>query len=167
MQNFPPALRIVQSVAAIAGADDALAAINTSLLSPDAICAVQANNSLYMLHKDSTATEDGTNIVAPSQGGPGRWFKLGQGATYFQAVSVFHAAIPPASSVDASATVLGVAGGTDIVVFNPTDSAIPAGVMMGQPRVTGGSTVEFRFLNATADTVAAATVAIEAAVLKL
>ena len=173
MQIFPPALRIAQSVTAIAAGapgvdpDDSLAAINTNEMSPDAICAVKANNSLYMLHKESTATADGTNIVAPSQGGPGRWFKIGQGATYFQVVNVFHEAIPPASTVDASATVLGVAGGTDIIEFNVLDSAVPAGVIMGQPRVTGGSSAVFRFLNTTAATVAAATVAIEAAVFRL
>ena len=166
MQIFPAVLRIAQSVAALSGADDSLAAINTSELSDGAVCVSRSNYNLYVLHKTSTATAVTPDIIAPAQGGPGRWFRYGIGATYFQALNVVHAAIPPQSSVDSAANVAGVLGQGDIIVFNSNDSSIPAGVIMGQPKVTGAGTAQFRFLNATAATVAAATVAIEAAVLK-
>lgn len=165
MQSFTAPLRILQCVAALSGADDALAAINTSEVSPGAIVMVRANYSLYVLHKDSTATADGSNIVAPAQGGPGRWFKYGVGATYFQQVDVGVAAIPPQSSVDAAAAVLGVASAADIIVFNVLDSGLANGVTVTGPRVTGSGTATFRFTNATAATVAAATVALEVAIL--
>lgn len=164
MQTFPAVLRISQCVNTLAGADDSLASINTTLLSPGAIVMVRANYNFYILHKDSTAAAASPNIIAPTSG-PGRWFKYGVGATYFQAVNVPFAAIPPQSSVDGSASVAGVAGATDIIVFNSIDTAIPTGVMVGQPRVTGANAASFRFLNATAATVAAATVALEVAVL--
>lgn len=165
MQSFPAALRIVQSVATLAGADDSLASINTNLLSPNAIVLVQENNKLYVLRKTSTAAASSPNIIAPSAG-PGRWFLYGEGATYNQAVSVFHAAVGPQTSVDASATVTGVEDSEDIVVFNVVDSTIPAGVVVSNLRVAGANSVQFRFTNTTGATVAAATVALRCAVLK-
>lgn len=167
MQQFPAVLRISQAVSTLAGARDALAAINTTELSPNCIVMCLANNSLYVLRKDSTATAASPDIIAPAQGGPGRWYKYGVGATYFQQVSAFHEAIPPQSSVDTNQTpVAGVASSTDIIVFNVLDTSVPNGVVISQPRVFGAGTASFRFTNVTAATVAAATVSLEAAVLK-
>ncbi len=166
MQIFPPALRIAQSVAAITGADDALTAINTNLMSPDAIVAVQANHSLYMLQKASTAVADGTNVVAPAQGGPGRWVKYGPGMSYLQAVNVNHGAIAPFSVGAASGTVLGVLGSsTQVVVYNCLDSGGGDGALVVNPQISGINTVTWLFANCTATTIAAGTVALEVGIL--
>lgn len=168
MQTFPPGLRIANSVATLQGADDALAAINTSQYSNGAIVLVRATGTLYRLNKTSTQTEDSPDVIAPDQGGPGRWFSLGSGAGQFQDVSVFHAAIPPQSSVESSAfTVQGALSSTDIVVYNLTDSTFTTvvGVVTGPVRITGTESATMRFLNATAATVAAATVSYRMAVL--
>lgn len=164
-QSFTPALRIVQSVATLAGADDSLEAINTTLLSPNAIVLVQENNKLYVLRKSSSAAASSPNIIDPVAG-PGRWFLYGEGATYNQAVSVAHADIGAQTSVDATATVMGVEDSEDIVVFNVVTSTIPAGVTITGARVAGTNSVAFRFTNVTGSTVAASTVALRAAVLK-
>jgi len=164
--SFPPALRIVQSVETLETPDtSSLVGINTNELSPDAIVAVQENNKLYMLHKSDNTTADNSPEILVPIAGPGRWFSLGEGATFFQDLSLSHAAIPPQSSVDTAASVAGVGIG-DIIEFNLTDSALPAGVSIGPVRVTGTGTATFRFLNATAATVAAATVTVRAAVLQ-
>lgn len=164
-QSFPAALRIVQSVATLAGADDSLASINTTLLSPNAIVLVQENNKLYVLRKTSTAAAASPNIIDPTAG-PGRWFLYGEGASYNQAVSVAHAAIGPQTSVQASASVIGVEDDEDIIVFNIPDSGVPAGVVISGPRVTGAGTASFRFTNVTGATVAGSTVSLRCAVLK-
>lgn len=166
MQSFPAVLRISQAVSTLAGARDSLAAINTTELSPNCIVMCLQNNSLYVLRKSSTATAASPDIIAPAQGGPGRWYKYGVGATYFQAVSVPYAAIPPQSSVEGSATVNGAEAITDIIVFNVTSTAIPTGVTITNPRVTNIGQGTFRFTNVTAATVAAATATLEVAVLK-
>ena len=164
--SFPPALRIAQSVETLATADtSSLVGLNTNELSPDCCVFVQENNKLYVLHKtDNSSPAASPNLIVPLAG-PGRWYQYGEGATYFQSVNLAHAAIPPQSSVDTAATVNGVSSGSDIVVFNLTDTGLPAGVSIGPVRITGANAAVFRFLNATAATVAAATVTVEAAVL--
>lgn len=74
MPKSPAALRILQSVSTVLGADDSLESINTQLVMDRGIVSCKANNSLYMLHRESTDSPSGTAIVAPAQGGPGRWF---------------------------------------------------------------------------------------------
>jgi hypothetical protein len=166
MQSFPAVLRIAQSVTTLAGAQDSLASINTTLFSPLAIVAVIANNSLYILHKDSTATADGSNVVAPAQGGPGRWFKYSGGATYLQAVSVDHGDIAPHSISSSSVSVPGAVGNsTQIVVFNPLDSGGGDGSIVVNPQITGLGLVTFGFANITDDVIPAGTVALEVALL--
>ena len=104
------------------------------------------------------------NIIVPIAG-PGRWYLVDNGATFFQQVSVNHAAIPPQTSIDSSATVNGVVNNNDIVVFNLTDTGLPAGVTISTVRVTGTNTALFRFANVTGATIAGATVTLRAAVL--
>jgi len=165
MKTFPAALRILTPVATLAGADDALAAINTTGLPNGCLCFVNENESLYEFRAASAATVDSPNIIAPTQGGSGRWFLYGAGASSFQNLAISHAAIPPQSSVDSAVTVTGVTDSNDIVVANLTDTGLPAGVAVGPIRITGANAATFRFTNATAATVAAATVAFRAAVL--
>lgn len=165
MKTFPAALRLHTPVATIAGADDALAAINTSDLPDGALCFVTEALTLYELRKTSTATADGSNIVAPTQGGLGRWYAYGPGGHNKQTLAVSHAAIPPFTSVDSAVAVVGVASDVDIVVADLTDTGLTAGVAVGPIRVTGAGAATFRFTNATAATVAAATVSFRATVL--
>ncbi len=165
MKTFPAALRLNTPLATLAGADDSLASVNTSELPNGALAFVNENESLYQLRRASTATADSPNIIAPAQGGPGRWYLYGAGASSFQGLNVSHAAIPPQTSVDAAVTVNGVTDNSDIVVADLTDTGLPAGVAVGPIRVTGANAATFRFTNATAATVAAATVSFRAAVL--
>jgi len=79
-QSFPAELRIVNDVATISGADDSLESINTAKLAHRSVVAVAANNSLYMLRKESTDAPSGDDIVEPVAG-PGRWFKYAAGST--------------------------------------------------------------------------------------
>src|SRR4030095_5112033 len=72
-QNFPPSLNILTYVATVLGADDSVQAINTDKLPSRAIVACKANNTLYMLRKESTTTPSGTDIILPANG-LGRWF---------------------------------------------------------------------------------------------
>jgi hypothetical protein len=75
MRNKTPALRISTTVDTISGADDSVKSINTTLLDKRAIVACAENNSLYMLRKESTATESLPDIVAPNGANwPGRWY---------------------------------------------------------------------------------------------
>lgn len=159
-----PSLRIVQSVATIEGAQDSLESINTFQLSDRAL--VVAGDVLYQLRKDSTATESLPGIVAPAQGGPGRWFAYGAGPTPSVAVQVFHAAIGPQSSVDSAFSLADIDDSTDLVLYNLTDSGLPAGVGTGPVRITGTGAALMRFVNATGATVAAATVAFRMSVSK-
>src|SRR5882724_1286184 len=105
MQSFPAALRIMNPVATLVGADNSLAAINTSLLPDGSIVLVTATHKLYVLEKSSILVQSLPSIVAPAQGGPGRWFQLPNGASEFQALSLGHAAVPPQSSVDTPVTI--------------------------------------------------------------
>lgn len=164
--SFPPALRVAQSVATLASAGDtSLVALNTNELSPDCLVMVQSLHTLYILHKgDNTTASDSPNVIVPAVG-PGRWFQYGAGSSHFQDLSITHALIPPQSSVDSPVTVSGVEDSGDIIVFNLTDTGLPAGVTIGPVRVTGANAATFRFLNATAASVAAGAIAVRAAVL--
>jgi hypothetical protein len=77
--SAPAALRILQSVATLAGARNSLEAINTNLVSDRAIVAVVATDTLYMLRKNSSAAPSSPTIIAPAQGGPGRWYEYSPG----------------------------------------------------------------------------------------
>ncbi len=165
MQNFPATLRIAQSVSSLSGADDSLEAINTSEMSPGAIVLVRSFYRLYVLEKNSTAAASSPNVVAPAQGGPGRWVSLGAGANYFQLVNVPHAAIPPQSSVIGSAAVVGALGSTQVLVYNCLDSGGGDGSLVVNPQITGVGTAAWRFANVTTATIAAGTVALEVALL--
>ncbi len=80
-QSFPADLRIAQDVATLAGADNSLESINTAKLSNRALVAVEENNSIYMLRKESVASPSSPDIIAPAQGGPGRWYLYSPGAS--------------------------------------------------------------------------------------
>lgn len=169
MQSFPAALRIMSPVATLVGADNSLAAINTSLLPDGSVVLVTATHKLYVLSKSSVQAQLLPSIVAPAEGGPGRWLQLPNGASEFQALSLVHAAVPPQSSVDTPVT---IANGdvpltsADIIDWNLTDSAFPSVLSIGNVRITGTNSATFRFSNLSAATVAAGTVTVEAAVLR-
>lgn len=76
LQSAPAELRILNPVATVTGVQDSLASINTTKLPDRAIVQVASNDSQYQLRKFSTAAPSGDDIVAPAQGGPGRWFKF-------------------------------------------------------------------------------------------
>lgn len=198
MKTFPAALRIVNPVATLEGADNSLASINTSQYADGAIVSVRETSTIYRLDKDAVS-----GGVRPDQGGPGRWFSQGDGATgatgsrgqtgatgapgatgatgapgatgatgatgagatNFTAVQVSHAIIPPQSSVDSAFALTGVISSATIVVYNLTDSGLPAGVGTGPVRVTGLGAATMRFLNETGASVAAATVSFQMAIL--
>lgn len=74
MQSFPAELRILVTVATLAGASDSLESINTTILMDRCLVACKANNSLYILEKDSVAAPSPPDIVAPASANwPGRW----------------------------------------------------------------------------------------------
>ena len=169
MQFFPPSLRIMNPVATLVGADNALAAINTSQLPDGSVCLVTATHKLYVLDKTSIQTQALPGIVAPAEGGPGRWLLLPNGASGFQALSLAHAAVPPQSSVDTPVTIANgdvPLAATDIIDWNLTDSGLPLTLSIGNVRITGTNSATFRFTNVSAVTVAAATVTVEAAILR-
>lgn len=164
MQTFPPALRVVQSVAALQGADDALAAINTTLLSDGAIVLVRAVNSFYVLRKTATGAASSPEIIAPAQGGPGRWYKYGMGANYYQSVTLAVPEIPPQSKVSATIPVTGaLTNSTQLLVYNILDSSIESLVV--NPRISGLGSGRWEFANISSATVAAASVSLEVAIL--
>lgn len=164
-RNYPAALVVLNPVSGTTTGDVPLNSINTDKLPDGCQVLVLSTNKVYELRKTSIAVQSLPDIVAPIAG-PGAWFELANGATFFQALDVSHAAIPPQSSVDsASPTINGLASAADIVVFNLTDTGLPTGVSIGPVRVTGTGAALFRFVNVTAATVAAATVSLEVAVL--
>jgi hypothetical protein len=164
--TFPPALRIAQSVETLAtDGTSSLVGLNTNELSPDCLVLVQSNNTIYVLHKsDNTTAVDSPNVIVPAVG-PGRWFAYGSGASFFQNLAISHAQIPPQSSVDASVVVDGV-GQLDVIAYSVQDTGVPVGVAMSFTHISGPNAATFRFVNASAVTVAAATVSVRAAVLK-
>jgi hypothetical protein len=109
----PAQLRILQPVATILGARDSLEAINTEPLPDHAIVQAVSNSQQYQLRKTSTDAPVGDDIVAPAQGGPGRWFKaLGTGALNSdQVTNVSNVSGANVSdALDALLTALGLAG---------------------------------------------------------
>jgi len=79
LQSFPPALRILNTVSTVLGAQDSLASINTEILMDRALVSCAENNLTYQLRKDSVATESLPDIVAPVAG-PGRWVSTAGGS---------------------------------------------------------------------------------------
>lgn len=71
------ALRLLAPRARVLGFDDgdSLQNIITDELPNGSLCYVIENQSLYVLHKDSTEAPDGTKVVRPLAG-PGRWVPL-------------------------------------------------------------------------------------------
>lgn len=67
------ALRVLGSRATLLGAKNSLEAINTFELDDGALCYVTAAGARFGLHRASTATPNGTTIIRPAAGGPGRW----------------------------------------------------------------------------------------------
>jgi hypothetical protein len=67
--------RILGSRATVTGTSDSLESINTFELDNGAIVVIISNLAQYVLDKLSTDAPSGDDIVAPAQGGPGRWFK--------------------------------------------------------------------------------------------
>lgn len=163
-QQFPAALRIMNPVSTLQGARDSLAAINTTLLPDNALVMVEASNTLYVLRKASTATEDSPNIIAPDEGGPGRWYRYGAGGGFFADVTITHTTIPPQTGVDGSATVPGVASDNDVISFNLIGSGMGATLMLGPPRITGAATVAWRVTNVSGTTVAPGTIDVRVSV---
>lgn len=165
MQPAPAALRIHQSVATLAGADDSLEAINTSQLTQGCVVYVQ-DVGFYRLDRLSVAVVASPNIIAPAQGGPGRWLFLGSGgATFFQEVLVTYGGMGTGATTDAAFLIPGVTDDNDIVEYNLLDTPLPAGLVTGPMRVTGVGSASLRFANVGA-TVVSATVAFRMAVLK-
>jgi hypothetical protein len=74
LQPFPAALRIVNTVSTVLGAQDSLESINTEILMDRALVSCAANNFIYQLRKDSVAAPSLPDIVAPVAG-PGRWVR--------------------------------------------------------------------------------------------
>lgn len=56
-----------------------IAAIDTTILYSGAQVFVEEDESIWLLLKSSSATPDGTNIVASATGSPGRWFRQSSG----------------------------------------------------------------------------------------
>lgn len=77
-------VRLQGSRATVTGAENSLESINTFELDDGCIVIIKSNLSEYVLDKLSVAAPSGDDIVAPAQGGPGRWFKYptGGGATF-------------------------------------------------------------------------------------
>ncbi len=157
-QQFPANLRIMNPVSTLTGARDSLAAINTTQLPDNSIVMVEASNTLYVLRKGSTATEDSPNIIAPAEGGPGRWYRYGAGGSFFSTISVGHTTIAPQTGIDSnSATIPGVASSNDVVSTNLLSSGLAATVVFGILRITGAAAGVYRFTNVGSATVAGAT----------
>ena len=72
LQPFPAALRILNTVSTVSGAQDSLEGINTNTLMDRALVSCAENNIIYQLRKDSVETPSLPDIVAPVAG-PGRW----------------------------------------------------------------------------------------------
>lgn len=71
--------RILGSRQTALGSGDSLENIATETLDDGALCYVVASHLRFELHKDSTASPNGTTIIAPIAG-PGRWIAGGGGA---------------------------------------------------------------------------------------
>lgn len=155
-QQFPAALRIMNPVSTLQGARDSLAAINTTLLPDNALVMVEASNTLYVLRKASTATEDSPNIIAPDEGGPGRWYRYGAGGGFFSTVTVAHTTVPPQSQLDVTGvTVPGYASSSDVVSFSLAGSNFPSNnLVVGLPRNTAANQATWSLYNIGSATIA-------------
>ena len=154
-QKFPSDLRLLNPVTALTGDRDALAAINTAELPDGSIVMVNDADTLYRLEKGSTVAASSPEIIAPAQGGPGRWFRYGEGASFFQNVTVTHATIPPNSGITSNGTtVTGFASSNDVLSYNLQSSGLNANLVVGLPRNTGTDTAEWRLYNVSSTTIA-------------
>lgn len=160
LQQFPASLRIMNPVSTLQGAQDSLAAINTTLLPDNSIVMVEASNTLYVLRKSSSAAESSPDIIAPDQGGPGRWYRYGAGGGFFADVVITHTTIPPQTGVDGSATVPGVANDDDVISYNLIDSGMGATLVLNPPRITGANSTAWRVTNVGSETVAPGTISV-------
>ncbi len=164
LQQFSPSLRLCNPVSTTTGARDSLAAINTSQLPDGALCPVIDSGTgdqrvLYILNKGSSLAQSLPSIVAPAEGGPGRWFLYSAGGSFFQTVAIGHAAIPPATGIDSAAVaVTGATSSNDVISYDLLQSDLNAGIAMGPPRITGSESAVWRLTNVTAATIAAGTI---------
>lgn len=159
MKTFPADLTILTPRATLSGADDSIASINTTEYSDGAIVMLKSNYTLYQLRKGSTDAQSLPNIVAPAQGGPGRWHRLAPGSPV--AIQVAFPAIGPNTTVEGGATVPGKQSQGDLVLANVTDSGLPTGVGLVNVRPSASATTAaFRFMNATGATIAGQTVSL-------
>lgn len=167
MKTFPPALRLNTPVATLTGADDALAAINTTELADGCLCMVNSVDALYQLRKTSTAAESLPSIVAPAQGGPGRWYRYGAGATSPADSSVAVPAIPPQTTVQVTHTIPDKVSASDLVLVNIVSTLATGVGLVGVFYSGGGGGVQadLRFMNTTGATVAGATVLLRTSVI--
>lgn len=166
MKTFPAALRVLTPVATLQGPDDALAAINTTELPDGCLVVVTAIPSLYQFRKTSTATESSPNIIAPDQGGSGRWFRYNSGPSTPAALSVAVPAIGPNTTAEVTATIPDKNSSADMVDVNITDSGLSASLgIVGVRPNTGATTAAIRFANFTGATVAGATIALRTSVI--
>lgn len=77
--SAPVALYDLAPRGTVTGPSDSLESINTFELANGARCFIKSVFSNYQLDKGSVAAPSGDEIVAPAQGGSGRWFKTGTG----------------------------------------------------------------------------------------
>lgn len=165
LQQFPASLRIMNPVATLQGAQDSLAAINTTLLPDNSIVAVQASDTLYMLRKDSSAAESSPDVIAPDQGGPGRWYRYGAGGGFFNDVVITHITVPPQTSIPVgNIAIPGFESDNDVVSYNLVSSGLDAALVVGLPRNTGSGLAEFYIYNISGATVAAGTLTLRVCV---
>ncbi len=165
MKTFPPSQRINTPVSALVGADDALAAINTNEVADSCVCMVGgAFNALYQLRKESTAAQSLPAIVAPAQGGPGRWYRLGSGPSTPASSSVAVPAVPPNSTVTVTAAIPNKVAQADLVEVN-IESTLSTSLGLVGVFAAPGANVDLRFGNFTGATVAGATVLLRSSVI--
>lgn len=153
-QKFPPDLRLLNPVSALTGARDALAAINTTNLPDGAVVMVTDADTLYRLEKGSTVAASSPEIIAPAEGGPGRWFRYGEGASFFQSVTVTHATIPPNSGITSDGvTVTGYTNTNDVLSYNLQSSGLNSSLVVGLPRNTSSDRAEWTLYNVSGTTI--------------
>lgn len=153
-QKFPPNLRLLNPVSALSGARDALDAINTTECPDGALVMVTDVDALYQLAKGSTVAASSPEIIAPAQGGPGRWLRYGEGASFFQSVTVTHATIPPNSGISSDgATVTGYSSSNDVLSYNLQSSGLNSSLVVGLPRNTTSDRAEWALYNVSGTTI--------------
>jgi hypothetical protein len=130
--------RISGPVSTLTGPQDSVSAINTTQLPDGAAVFELSQRTFYVLNKTSSAAQALPTVVAPSQGGPGRWFQFSSGTSID----------PPLRNryyVDPASTVLPQTG-TVLAPFTTLDAAIvafnaaPAGTQPTSIVLTPGST---------------------------